>query len=163
MRSVPDVEMTLERYADTVRRICFVHLKNDADTEDLFQNIFLKYMTYDGDFEDEEHRKAWMIRVAINACKDHLRYRFRHKTAPLEAWNESVSVSPQQREVLCAVLSLPGKYRDVIYLHYYEGYLAAEIGEILRVKENTIYSLLSRGRAMLKKMLGGDGHDETHS
>ena len=69
-------------------------------------------------------------------------------------------IPEDHREVLEAVLSLPGKYKDVIYLHYFEGYSAAEIGTILSKKENTVYSLLSRGRAMLKKKLGGEGIDE---
>ena len=63
-------------------------------------------------------------------------------------------------EVLEAVLSLPVKYKDAIYLHYYEGYSAAEVGGIIGKKENTVYSLLSRGREMLKERLGGDGFDE---
>ena len=63
-------------------------------------------------------------------------------------------------EVLEAVLSLPVKYKDAVYLHYYEGYSAAEIGNILGKKENTVYSLLSRGRMLLRKKLGGDGFDE---
>ena len=67
-----------------------------------------------------------------------------------------MAIQPEQYEVLDAVLALPEKYRDVIYLHYYEGYSAAEIGRILNRKENTVYSLLSRGRAMLKETLGGD-------
>ena len=82
---------------------------------------------------------------------------FRRRTVSIEELTEeAASIPPEQCEVLDAVLALPAKYRDVIYLHYYEGYSAAEIGGILRKKENTIYSLLSRGRAMLKEALGGE-------
>ena len=161
MRSEYDVNCTVETYADMVYRVCFCHLKNPADTEDIFQNVFMKYMLFDNEFEDEEHKKAWLIRVAINACKDLLKRFFRQKTVPLDVLNEQAAYMKEtDREVLEAVLSLPEKYKDVIYLHYYEGYSAAQIGSILGKKENTIYSLLSRGRGILKDKLGGDGFEQ---
>lgn len=73
MRSNQEVNSAIERYADTVRRICFVHLKNYSDTEDIFQTVFLKYALSSAAFENEEHEKAWFIRVTINACKDLLK------------------------------------------------------------------------------------------
>ena len=158
MRSEEEVNRAVETYADMVRRICFYHLKNEADTEDVFQNVFLKYMLYDGVFQSSEHEKAWLLRVAINDCKDILKSFFRRNMVPLQAVKELEADIPQDhQEVLEAVLSLPKRYKDVIYLHYFEGYTAAEIGRILGKKENTVYSLLSRGRGMLKKELGGDG------
>ena len=108
-----------------------------------------------------EHEKAWLLRVAINACKDYLKNFFRHNVISLDLLSEMEAQIPEDhREVLEAVLSLPSKYKDVIYLYYFEEYSAAEIGKILGKKENTIYSLLSRGRIMLKKKLGGEGIDE---
>ncbi len=161
MRSEEEVNRAVETYADMVRRICFYHLKNEADTEDVFQNVFLKYMLYDGVFQSSEHEKAWLLRVAINDCKDILKSFFRRNMVPLQAVKELEADIPQNhQEVLEAVLSLPKRYKDVIYLHYFEGYTAAEIGRILGKKENTVYSLLSRGRGMLKKELGGDGIGE---
>ena len=58
----------MDAYADMVRRICFMHLKNEQDTEDVFQNVYMKYMLYDGSFQSIEHEKAWFARVTINAC-----------------------------------------------------------------------------------------------
>ncbi|KAI4447438.1 RNA polymerase sigma factor SigV [Eubacterium plexicaudatum ASF492] len=157
MRSEAEVNHAIEKYADTIRRICFYHLKNQADTEDVFQNVFLKYMLHEEVFQNVEHEKAWLLRVAINECKDFLKSFFRRSMAPLEAVAELEAQLPDDhREVLEAVLSLPKQYKDVIYLHYYEGYTASEIGKILGKKENTVYSLLSRGRGILKKELGGD-------
>lgn len=157
MRSEEEVNHAVEKYADLVQRVCFYHLQNQADTEDVFQNVFLKYMLHDGDFHDEEHEKAWLLRVAINGCKDHLKSFFRRNMVPLQAVQElEAEIQEDHQEVLEAVLALPKRYKDVIYLHYYEGYAAAEIGKILGKKENTVYSLLSRGRVMLKKELGGD-------
>lgn len=161
MRSEAEINRAVDEYADMIKRVCFYHLKNQTDTEDVFQNVFLKYMTYEGSFADQEHEKAWLLRVAINACKDYLKNFFRRNVVSFEALHEMEAEEPEEsREVLEAVLSLPVKYKDVIYLHYYEGYSAAEIGKILGKKENTIYSLLFRGREMLKEKLGGDGIDE---
>jgi RNA polymerase sigma-70 factor (ECF subfamily) len=157
VRSELEINRAVDQYADMIRRICICHLKNAFDTEDIFQTVFLKYLLYEGDFESAEHEKAWFIRVTVNACKDQMKSLFRRRTVSIEELTEeAASIPPEQCEVLDAVLALPAKYRDVIYLHYYEGYSAAEIGGILRKKENTIYSLLSRGRAMLKEALGGE-------
>jgi RNA polymerase sigma factor (sigma-70 family) len=157
VRSELEINRAVDQYADMIRRICICHLKNASDTEDIFQTVFLKYLLYEGDFESAEHEKAWFIRVTVNACKDQMKSLFRRRTVSIEELTEeAASIPPEQCEVLDAVLALPAKYRDVIYLHYYEGYSAAEIGGILRKKENTIYSLLSRGRAMLKEALGGE-------
>lgn len=157
MRSEYEVNRAVDTYADLVRRICFCHIKNHMDTEDIFQNVFLKYMLYDGTFESAEHEKAWFIRVSINACKDFFKSLFRHSTVSLDEVTELAAEEAEDySEVLQAILALPEKYRDVIYLYYYEEYSAAEIADILKSRESTIYSLLSRGRTMLKKSLGGE-------
>ena len=161
MRSEAEAEGAIERYADTVKRICVLHLKNDADTEDIFQNVFLKYTLSEAVFENREHEKAWIIRVTINACRDLLRSLTRRRTVPLEEVMETAGTAEGGNgEVLEAVLRLPEKYRRVIYLHYYEGYTAPEIGEILRKNTNTVYTLITRGKQLLRDALGGDGDGE---
>lgn len=126
MRSEWEANRAIDRYADLVRRVCMIHLKNHADTEDIFQTVFLKYVTGTTEFESEEHEKAWFIRVTINACKDLLRSFFRSRTVSLDDLLEQPDQVPEDhREVLEAVLALPDKYRDVVYLHYYEGYTGA--------------------------------------
>lgn len=157
MRSEAEADRAIERYADTVRRICMVHLKSYADTEDVFQNVFLKYILHSDVFESDEHEKAWFIRVTINACKDFLKSLFRHRTVSLEdVVPPSVEMTPERSEVLSAVLSLPSKYKDPVYLYYYEGYSAVRIAEILGKNVNTIYTLLARAKALLKDVLGGE-------
>ena len=157
MKSEEDLSRVMEAYADMVRRICFLHLKNKYDTEDVFQNVYLKYLLYDKPFESREHEKAWFARVAINACTDHLRYAARRKWVPLDMIEEEREVlDDMSSEGLEAVLSLPEKYRNVIYLHYYEDYPAVEIARILGKKENTVYSWLSRARELLRERLGGE-------
>ncbi|MEZ3463877.1 MAG: sigma-70 family RNA polymerase sigma factor [Lachnospiraceae bacterium] len=157
MKSTEDVNRVMEAYADMVRRICFVHLKNRHDTEDVFQNVYMKYLLYEGSFESSEHEKAWFARVTINACTDWLRALSRRKWVPLDALAEEGTVlDDPSKEVLEAVLRLPEKYRDVIYLFYYEEYTAVEIAKILGKKENTVYTWLSRAKDILREKLGGE-------
>lgn len=157
MRSEEEASRAIERYSDTVRRLCMIHLKNYADTEDIFQAVFLKYVLSSVSFESEEHEKAWIIRVTINACKDLLKSFFRSRTVSLEqVLDQPAPLAPEHREVLEAVLALPPKYKDVVYLHYYEGYTAPEIGRILGKNVNSVYTLLTRARQLLKETLGGD-------
>lgn len=160
MRSEQEVNRAIERYSDMVRRLCMIHLKNYADTEDIFQTVFLKYVLSSVSFENEEHEKAWLIRVTINACKDLLKSFFHSRITSLDEIMEQPAELPSDhREVLEAVLSLPQKYRDVIYLHYYEDYTAPEISRILGKKVNTIYTLLTRSKQMLREKLGGDEYE----
>lgn len=157
MRSEEEAARAIERYGDMVRRLCLVHLKNPADTEDIFQNVFLKYVLSPVVFESPEHEKAWLIRVTINACRDLVKSFFRSRTVPLEELlDQPAPLSEEHKEVLEAVLALPPKYRDAVYLHYYEGYTAAEIGKLLGKNTNTVYTLLTRAREQLRKTLGGD-------
>ena len=154
------MNLAVERYADTVKRLCMVHLKNTADTEDIFQTVFLKYALSSAEFESREHEKAWFIRVTINACKDLLKSFFRSRTVSLDELAElPAEMSDDNREVLEAVLSLPDKYKEVVYLHYYEDYTAPDIGKILGKNVNTVYTLLNRARQMLREKLGGDGDE----
>ena len=157
MRSEQEVNRAIERYADTVRRICFVHLKNRADTEDIFQTVFVKYLLHGEPFASEEHERAWIIRVTLNACKDLLKSFFRSRTVPLEELTDrAMPAETEQRKVLQAVLALPVPYRDVIYQHYYEGYTAPEIAGILGKNVNTVYTRLTRARGLLRQALGGE-------
>lgn len=157
MRTEHEVNKAIDRYADMVRRLCIVHLKNEADAEDVFQTVFLKYFLSDTFFEGPEHEKAWFIRVTINACRDLLRDFFRRETVSIDSLIDVPdSVDNESKEVLEAVLSLPQRYTDAVYLHYYEGYTAPEIGKILGKNPNSVYTLLTRARQLLKERLGGE-------
>lgn len=161
MRSEAEAVRAIERYSDTVRRICAVHLKNEADTEDIFQTVFLKYALSSVSFESDEHEKAWFIRVTLNACKDLLKSFFRGHTVPLdEAAAYPAQPPPDYRDVWEAVFALPQKYRDVVYLYYFEEYTAPEISRILGKNVNTVYTLLTRSKQLLREKLGGGYDDE---
>lgn len=159
MRDEAETNRAIERYGDTVRRLCMIHLKNEADTQDIFQTVFLKYLLHDRPFESQEHEKAWFIRVTINACKDLLKSVFRNCTVPLEELSTQIAHLPdQRREVLGTVLELPQRERQVVYLHYYEGYTAPEIGRLLGKNVNTVYTNLARTRERLRERLGGEDY-----
>ena len=148
------VTEAIEKYSDMVRRICFLYRMSEADVEDIFQEVFLRRLQHRGGFESEEHEKAWLCRVTINQCKDFHKSFFRKNVSSIEEMEIPIK-DPTESEVIREVLALPQKYRDVIYLFYYEDYTAAEIARMLHRKENTVYSLLHRARAILKKKLGG--------
>lgn len=156
MRTEQEVDRAIGQYADTVLRLCMVYLKNHADAEDIFQTVFLKYALSDRVFEGPEHEKAWMIRVTVNACKDLLKSFFRSRTVPLETLAQyTQEMTPGQSGLIEAVLALPKQYREVIYLHYYEGYAAPEIAKILRRNPNTVYTHLRKAKELLRETLGG--------
>lgn len=151
------IQTVLLKYSDMVIRIAFQNLKNTADAEDIAQEVFLKLITIHPDFENTTHEKAWIIRVTVNLCKDFLKSSWFKKRAVL---NDTIFTHDENTEVLDAVLRLPVKFRNVIYLHYYEDMTVAQIANILQKKENTVSSWLYRARKLLKKSLTGGFDDE---
>ncbi len=158
MRENIEVKETIEKYGDMVKRISILYLKNSYDTEDVFQNVFLKYALSNKNFDGEEHKKAWIARVSINECKDMLKSFYKKNFIPVEHMSSLVEHCDNSEDyaVLEAVLSLPDKYKNVIYLYYFEGYKGKEIAKIMKKSEEVIYKWLSRGRKLLEKKLGGD-------
>ena len=156
MRSEQEVNYAIERYSDMILRLCMVNLKNSSDAEDIFQTVFMKYALHDKPFESPEHEKAWLIRVTVNACRDLLKSFFRSRVVSLEDLSDyAPTATSEQYAVMEAVWSLPRQYRDVIYLHYYEGYTAPEIAGILKRNPNTVYTHLHKGKELLREALGG--------
>lgn len=148
-----DISAAIERHADTVRRICFLSLKNSADVEDVFQEVFLKFFLKFDAFENEEHQKAWLCRVTFNQCKDLSKSFWRRRVVSIEEM-ELPYENTEQQELIKTVLSLPPDQKEVIYLHYYENETIPEIAEIMQKNENTVYSILRRAKAQLKKKVG---------
>ena len=146
-----------KQFTDTVYRVALHNTANFSDAEDVTQEVFVKLLETNRAFRDSEHLKAWLIRVTINLCRDKM------KKSSRETLVENVfpnKPNEDKSEVLEAVKALPEKYRNAIYLHYYEGYTAKEIGKILDAKESTVLSWLSRGRDALRKELDGGFDDE---
>lgn len=146
-----------KQFTDTVYRVALHNTSNSSDAEDVTQKVFIKLLETNKAFRDGEHLKAWLIRVTVNLCRDKM------KKSNRETLVENViplASGEEKTDVLEAVRALPENYRNTIYLHYYEGYTAKEIGKILDAKENTVLSWLSRGREALRKELDGGFDDE---
>ena len=154
LRTNDPVTQAVSRYADMLVRVCFTYMKNIQDAEEITQETFLKLMEKQPVFQNEEHRKAWLLRVAINLCKNRLKSSWFRKTRSLG--ETDIPFTPEESNVLNAVQQLPVKYRSVIHLYYIEGYSISEIGTLLKRKETTIASQLHRGRMILKSKLEGD-------
>ena len=148
-------EQAVLKYKKAVGSVCLVRLKNHADAEDCFQNVFARLYTKSPDFNSESHLKAWLIRVAINECKNYIRdntYDLPLKDVRVN----SVDFPEDKCDISWALLKLEPKYRNVLYLHYIERYKIDEIAEILGKNQNTVKTLLRRGREKLKAIYGGD-------
>ncbi len=159
----------MEKYADMVYRIALNYCKNKYDAEDITQEVFCKLVKTcdaasgkkeDVDFNDEEHLKRWLIRVAVNQCHSLFVTPWHKKTKYLEdeAVEEGVYNIEEKEELYQMVMNLPKKYRIVIYLYYYEEYSTKEIADILDIKEATVRAQLMRGREALKKKMK-EGND----
>lgn len=155
MNQTQRAEYLARTYADAILRLAYAHLKNTHDAQDVCQSVFVKLLTNPVDFESPVHEKAYILRMAANACRDILKSPWRRRTCSLETVLEVPAPAAEEGSVLAAVNALPSHYRAVIYLYYYEGYQAAEIGKILGVPTATVHTRLARGRRKLKELLGG--------
>ncbi|MBC5746422.1 sigma-70 family RNA polymerase sigma factor [Dysosmobacter sp. NSJ-60] len=154
-------ERLTNTYADAILRLSYAYLKNTQDAQDVCQTVFVRLLTEPREFESGEHERAYILRMAANACKDLLKSPWRRRTCDLEACAQVPAPETSDGSVLAAVNQLPAHYRSVIYLFYYEGYQASEIGEILGVPTATIHTRLARGRARLRELLGGTEYEQT--
>lgn len=152
-------DLAVERYADTIYRVAIHAAPRTADAEDVVQDTYEKLLHRTEGFESAEHLKAWLIRVAVNRCHDLCRAAH-NKDLGLEAVTLPGPPFAAGGSVLDAVRSLPLNYRNAIYLHYYEGYTAAEVGQLLGAPTGTVLSWLSRGRAKLQELLKEEIEDE---
>lgn len=140
------------RHAPAVYRLAYARTGSRADAEDVMQEVFLRLVKADPDFDSEEHAKAWLLRVASNCANDLFRLPWRRREEPLDE-NLSAPERPEEGSVTQAVLSLPARYRIPIHLYYYEGYSVAEIAKILGRSEGTVKSRLFRARDLLRNQL----------
>lgn len=160
MRDARDIERTMELCADSVWRACVLYLP-PSEAEDVFQETFLKYAQHDAPFSDEGHVKAWLLRVAINGCKDVLRSARRRDVSldervgllgDREIDDRSASEGGL-REIIDAMDSLGDPPRTQLYLSLCEGYTAKEISRMCNMPEGTVYSWISRGKKRLREVL----------
>ncbi len=146
------LEKLAQKYQGNVYRVAFSICKNSNDAEDVMQETFLTYYKKEEQqFKNEEHIKAWLLRVAINQAKN-LKHSFWYRNRQnLEDYTQGISFeAPEDRELFWAVMALPENYRTIIHLFYYEDYSIKEISDILHVNVNTVKTRLHRGRMLLR-------------
>ena len=151
VRTEEDLRKTIDSYADILYRICFTMVKNTYDAEDIVQNTFIKYYQSEKVFDSNEHKKSWLIRVAVNECKDQIRVRSRHQHISLDECTETAQSSDHadDKDVLEALMKLPPKYRIVMTLYYAEEYSVKEIADTLHTNESVVKKRLQKGRKLL--------------
>ena len=147
-------EAVLGRYAAMVYRLAFARTGNRYDADDILQEVFLRYIRSKPAFAEEEHRKAWLIRTAINCSKSLLTSAWFRNTTPLD--DTLLSEMKDHSEVYYAVLTLPVHYRTVVHLFYYEDYSVEDIARLLKSKPSTVKSQLHRARNLLREQLKGE-------
>ena len=149
-----DIQAIYERQYSRVYRIAMLYLKNSSDAEDVVQSIFLKYMEKQISFQDLDHERAWFITAVRNQCKDVLKNFWRRKVDFGEL-PEKVTEEAVESDLISFILKLSAKYREVLYLYYYEEYSVREMSGILGRNESTIQTQLATARGKLKKLIEG--------
>ncbi len=152
-----DLENTILKYSDLLYRICFLILKNEQDVGDVIQETFIQYMKNHPDFESEEKKKAWLIKVSQNKCKDFLRFHKRHSYVPIDEVEDILmgtsDVEPSHKVQLEEIWELEYKLKSVVILYYIEGYSIKETAQMLAISESACKKRLERARNKLKEML----------
>lgn len=148
------IDTVIEKYSDMIYKLAFSQTRSKNNADDVYQEVFLRYIRKNPEFKNEEHRKAWLIRVTINCCKNLWLSSWKRKTVPLE---ETIPFKMQEEADLHYVLKkLPPKYRVTIHLFYYEDLSIEQMSKILNIKQSTIRTQLTRGRRKLKELLKGE-------
>lgn len=156
-----ELKRIIELFGNNVFQTAFCYMKSYADADDVREEAFIKLYLCDKSFDSDEHIKAWLLRVAVNLCKDRLRSFWYKKILPLETAMDIGTEEKQRDSFITYLFMLKSDYRIALYMHYYEGYTAKEIAKITGSKENTVLSHLSRGRKQLKDILLKEGYDES--
>ena len=149
------IEEIVEKYSNMIMQIAYQNVFNKSDSEDITQEVFIKLMKNIGKFDNEEYMKAWIIRVTINLSKDYNKSFWNRNTTGID---ENLKIFGEEYQDIFKELSkLKPKYRNIIYLYYYQGYKIKEIAEILSMNQNTVSSCLTRARESLKELLDEGG------
>ncbi len=149
-------EQIMRQHADMIYRIALQNLKNEADAQDVFQEVCLSILTKNAPLDDDVHIKHWLIRVTINKCKNIKKSLWHQKTEPLNLDCERGG-KDQRIDEFELLYTLPKSYRNIIYLYYFEEYTVPEIAQILGENKHTVNSRLQRSRKKLKKILEEGG------
>jgi len=144
---------TYKNHVNMLHRVCFSYIKNVAETEDVVADVFIKLLEKCPNFDSTEHEKAWLLRTAINLCKDRVKHWWRWRVNIDDYQHLESATSVLDDEILNAVMRLPERYKAAVYLYYYEGYSSPEIAKILKKPQSPILNHLSEARKVLKGVL----------
>lgn len=153
VRPADRMEEIMKLYGNMLFRLCLITLGNATDAEDVLQETLIKYLQKAPIFEDTEHEKAWLIRVATNQCRDVLRFRNRHPVVDMADFMEAAQDMPDT-EIMDALMTLPEKFRMVLILYYVEEYSIEEIAKIIGRTSSAVKMRLQKGRRLLKEAYG---------
>lgn len=157
------IKQIYERNVDDIYRLCFSYLKNSHDSEDAVSVVFEKLMKKQPAFMSQKQEKAWLVVTACNHCKSVLRFSLRHPKIDISDLPEQEYWDGRENaDLLELVLSLPEKYRIVLYLYFYMGYTLSEISGIIKVNESTVRSRLFYGKKKLLKLMGGTDYEKIY-
>ena len=152
------IALALDRYLDTVYRLAYARTRSRQDAEDVTQDVMLKLVSHAHEITDENHLKAWLLRVTANQTASLFRTAWRRLTLPL---NDAVLASRQplqsHDELDEALGTLNRDLRTVIHLYYYEDMSTAEIADTLHIRPEAVRKRLSRARRLLQDRLSGEG------
>ncbi len=154
-----EIENTVNTYYNMLFKLCFTNLGNIADAEDAVSDTILKYMTKSPPFNDDEHCRAWLIRVAVNTCNSMHRFKKRHDYICIDDCR-TLAAQDSDVTVIEEVLKLPEKYKTVLHLHYIEGYKISEIAGILHISLSAVKKRLQYARDRLKLEYGTEACNE---
>lgn len=149
-KSEEEIKELVSKYSSLIFRISYCILCNPEDAEDAVQETFLKYITKAPEFNGEEHRKAWLIKVAANISKNMLMFRLRREAVNIDDV-KNIGIGENDYETFELIMSLPAKHKVVMTLYYVEGYRSAEIAEIIGISEEAVRKRIQKGRELLKK------------
>lgn len=160
-----DINIVVEKYSDMIYRLAAANVNSKSDADDVYQDVFLRYIKEvkkGKEFESEEHRKSWLIRVTINCCRSLNTSAWFRRTVPIDEsiTEEYDAFSDAGEDIHAALMKIPQKYRSVIHLFYYEQLSTDEIAETLDMKASTVRTQLTRAREMLRNIMKGELTDE---
>lgn len=168
MKKEENLITAIEKYGDMLFQMAVVMVQNIQDAEDIVQETYIRYMNKAPEFKEDEYEKAWLIKVCRNICKDMCRFRKRNGHFNIDEYinicnNQEIIVNQEiedyfeKRQLLEIILQLPFKYREIIVLHYIEGYKIKELSKILHITEAAVKKRLQYGRKRIKDLYENEG------
>ena len=161
------LDFLMIEYGKLILQLAYTYVKDFSLAEDLTQEIFVKCFRNLDSFKQKSSLKTWLYRIASNHCKDYVKsWHYRKVTVhekisellipSTHQADEKVVKNSKEDELIKAIFQLKIKYREVIYLHYYEDFSIKEISQAIKVNENTVKTRLKQARRLLKEILKED-------